>query len=217
MSFANKLFQVVNDEPVYSAVLINLPEFKRLYNADKSEDKSMYAKQLAYIYYVADPKSPYFDEQNRDDKSMIAAFGKSVKISKMLEDCIEEYRQRQVTVEVMSLESSINTCNNLLKQLSNERSSASQFADIIHEIDSEIKVSTDLETKITLMNTKMEMETKMLDKTKKTADLIPKINKLVESIVELRERVKNKMLEIETKPGADAIENFLIDEFLDMD
>jgi len=214
MSFANKLFEVVNDVPVYTPVLINLPAFKKLYEKDNSADKSTYAKQLAYIYYSEDYKSPFFDSNDRDHESMIAAFGKTITPTKDLLACKKEYRDRQVTVEVKSLESSLATCDNLLRNLSSSRNDLDQYTRLLEELEESIDQATDLESKLTYAGAKLDMEDKLLIKTKKTAELIPQINKLVESIVELRERVRVKMLELEVSPGRNDISNFLINDFI---
>ena len=58
MNLSHKLFDVVEDEPIINPIIINLGPFKKLYEQDKSEDKSTYAKQLLYIWYLCDMTSP---------------------------------------------------------------------------------------------------------------------------------------------------------------
>lgn len=218
MGFSNKLFEVVlrNDDyvPVYTPVLINLPNFKKLYMADKSSDKDEYAKQLAYIYFIADPKSPYFESTNKEVESMLAAFGKQVKISKQLQTCIDEYVSRNTTIEIRSLESSLAACDNLLESISDNKKNMKQFDNLIRELEREIDQSSDLQERITLMNTKMELEDKAAERAKKSVDLIPKINKMVDSIMELRKTVRAKMLELESDSNKENIDNFLITELI---
>ena len=62
-----EIFKIVNDEPIYSPVLFSLDCYKKLYMQDKSELKSNFAKHLLYIYYSCDPKSPYFEIENKVD------------------------------------------------------------------------------------------------------------------------------------------------------
>ena len=57
MNLSNRLFQIVDEEPVYCVVLVNLKPFKELYVLDKSEDKHKYAQHLVYVWYTSDPSS----------------------------------------------------------------------------------------------------------------------------------------------------------------
>jgi hypothetical protein len=214
MGFANKLFDIVNDEPVYTPVLINLPQFKKLYSKDKSDDKSMYAKQLAFIWFYCDPKSPYADSSNRLTDAMTAAFGKNMAITKELQACIDEYKLRQTTVEIRALESSITTCDNLLKSLNKNKEDNAQVDTLLKELRDAFDQETDLEVRLGLIQQKMQLEDTLLQRIKATTDLIPKINKLTESVIDLREKVQAKLLELDTKPSSESIDNFIIHEFI---
>lgn len=46
-----------------------IPQFARLWDRDESEDKSLAMKELAYVYYMTDYKSPYkvYDEDLREN------------------------------------------------------------------------------------------------------------------------------------------------------
>ena len=210
MSLANKLFEMVNDEPVFTPVLINLPVFKKLYAKDKSDTKKKYAKDFAFIWYFCDPKSPFRDSQDRIGDAYFAAYGtRNVTIPKELQDCIDEYILRQSTAETRSLDSSLRVCDNLINTLKKSEEDTSEYLRLIKDLDNQMKEIDDLDDRITLAESKLKLEKALADKTKDSADLIPKITKLVESLLDLRTRVKKSVEDLEND-NTNAIQNFII-------
>ena len=54
-----KLFEYDNYEVIIEPEAIMLAPFKVLYDRDKRKDKSLAKQELAYIYYMGDPRSDY--------------------------------------------------------------------------------------------------------------------------------------------------------------
>lgn len=66
-----KLFEYDNYEVVIDPEAIMLAPFKKLYNRDKRKDKSLAKQELAYIYFMGDPRSDYqyiLDEETRSSE-----------------------------------------------------------------------------------------------------------------------------------------------------
>jgi len=60
----------------------------------------------------------------------------------------------------------------------------------------------------------MQMEKQVLDNAKTISDLIPKISKQLESIIEMRKKVEKSIIELDSETNKDAISNFVIDNFI---
>lgn len=218
MNFSYKLFDVVDDEPIVNPVIINLGPFKKLYQEDKSEDKSTYAKQLQYIWYANDPTSPLFNAEDKEDEAMNLSFGKKVKFNKTMTDCIDEYRKRQSTPETRTLEKTIKLCDNMINDLNKSKQGIEEFNRLIDDINKLIKRmgndEDDIERRIDLITKKMDLEKKMLDEAKNVSDLIPKISKQMESIIDMRKKVEKSLIELDSETNKDAVSNFIIDKFI---
>ena len=60
-----RLFNIIDGEPVVTAPLVNLKSFKKLWDTDKTDDKSVYKKWMLYIYYMYDYNSEFFEKKLR--------------------------------------------------------------------------------------------------------------------------------------------------------
>jgi hypothetical protein len=218
MNFSHKLFDVVDDEPVVNPVLINLGPFKKLYQEDKSIDKSTYVKQLQYIWYANDPISPLYNAEDKEKEAMTLSFGKEVKFTKTMLDCIEEYKKRQSTPETRTLEKTIKLCDSMINDLDKSKQGINEFNRLVDDIDNLLKrtgsTEDDIEKRIELISKKMTMEKQVLDNAKTISDLIPKISKQLESIIEMRKKVEKSIIELDSETNKDAISNFVIDNFI---
>lgn len=215
MNLSYKLFDVIDEEPVITPIIINLGPFKDLYKLDKTEDKSKYAQQLLFIWYLCDPTSPLFNSDNREEESMTYAFGKKIKITKALEKCIEEYKRRQSTPETRALEKTINICDNMVNGLVKSEDGVKEYYRLIDDINKELKREKDVDIRIDLLGKRMELEKKLADEAKVLSDLIPKIGKQLDSIMEMRKKVQKSVIELDSESNKDAISNFVVDEFID--
>lgn len=214
MAFKNRLFDIVDDEPIINPVIVNLGPFKKLYKADKSEDKVKYRMQLQYCYYVADFDSPIYniEEQEKILKASELSFGNrniTKNITKVLTEAVELYKKCQSTVERRTLDSNVISCDSLNSNLNNLTSSSDILLGILTELDKEIKQSTDVENKVELFAKKQQLEQSMLSNAKAISDLVTKSNKLLDSIIDLRQKASKSHIELEN-----TLEDYIIDEFI---
>lgn len=86
-----KLFEIVNNQPCVSAETLLIPEFKRLWNRDKSKDKSKAHNEFAYIYFSTDYMSIYL------------SYSKEVREERLNEDFMEDrnYKPDQMVLDAM--------------------------------------------------------------------------------------------------------------------
>lgn len=63
------MFNIKNTTVIVDPEYLLIPEFKTLWDQDKSKDKAKAYKELAYVYFMSDYKSPYnnYLEQERKD------------------------------------------------------------------------------------------------------------------------------------------------------
>jgi len=219
MNLANRLFQIIDDEPVYDAVLINISCYKKLYMLDKSEDKNKYAKQLLFIWYICDPCSPYFNTENRIEEATKEVFGKKTKITKILQECIDEYKRRQSTPMIRAFERTMKVSDNMSADLARDTDQLGEWKRLTNDINQLMKElgsdPSDIEARLELMERKLDLETKIIKKSKDMADLIPKINKQVESLLDIKDKVDKDRMQVDSSDNKDAISNFIIDEFIE--
>ena len=65
-----KLFDIENGQVILNPTSLWIPEFKKLWDRDKSKDKEKAAKELSYIVFLYDYRSPYqaYPEKERESK-----------------------------------------------------------------------------------------------------------------------------------------------------
>lgn len=79
-----------------------------LYKADKSKTKEVFMQQLSYIYFMADPRSPYYEFDTEERFKQLVeyeGFPQDFKVSKNLEDATEDYRRLTTTTSMRLLDS----------------------------------------------------------------------------------------------------------------
>ncbi len=54
-----KLFDLINNRITIEPEILNIPPFKDIWDRDKSKTKETAYRELCYIYYISDYKSPY--------------------------------------------------------------------------------------------------------------------------------------------------------------
>ena len=212
--YKNKLFDIVDDEPVINVIIVNTGVFNKLYKADTSDDKGKYKAQLQYCYYVGDYDSPLYnmEENERKLEACNLCFGSknvSKHITKGLEDALAFYIKCQSTVERRTLEASILSCDSLSLNLTNMKSSSDTLSNLLNDFDKEISQSKMFSDKVDLFKQKQDLETSTLANNQKINDLITKASKLLESIYALRQQANKANEELDNK-----LNDFIIDEFI---
>lgn len=212
----DRLFTIIDGDPVVTAPLVNLTSFKKLWEMDKTEDKSQYKKWLLYIYYMYDYRSEFFEEKNKKKLVLKEVFGKTdVRIPNKLNPCIKEYQSRNTPAEQRTLVAAIASADNVTDSLSKLQQDVNQLDRVIDNIEKAIEKSLKNDetlVAIELTKEKLKIQESQIGLINKSADLIPKIERNVESIINLRDRVEKAMAKISDK--SDNLEKFIIDDFL---
>jgi hypothetical protein len=211
-----RLFDIVNGEPVITAPLVNLSAFKKVWDEDKTDDKSVYKKWMLYIYYVSDYRSDFYELEDKEKQALKEVFGRAdYKIPKKVDACIEEYITRNTPAEQRSLDGAIKSADAITATLNEFQQNNKQNQKVIEalegEVDKALKAGESL-LAAEYMTQKIDIQTKQLDVLKKAADMIPKIEKNIESIVNLRRRVEEALDKV--YDSREVLENFIIDEFI---
>ena len=68
-----ELFDLRDMVVTVSPQALLIPEFKKIWDDDSTNDKSVALKQLAYVYYISDFKSPYLLSSNPDQVAKLIA------------------------------------------------------------------------------------------------------------------------------------------------
>ena len=219
MNLSTRLFQVIDDEPVYSPVLINIKCFKTLYMSDTSEDKSKYAQHLLYIWYVCDPNSPYFNAENRLDDASMEVYGRKKKITKVMRKCMEEYTIRQSTPMIRAYERAMKAADQNSNILVGNQELIEEWQRLIKDANFTLKQfgkdPQDIVDRLELTDRITDLELKIIKKSKEMSALIPAINKGVESLLELKKKVDKDRLQLDSDDNKESISNYVIDEFID--
>lgn len=220
MNLSARLFQIVNEEPVYCAILINIKCFKDLYMLDPSEDKSKFAQHLLYIWYTCDPSSPYFNAENKLEDASLEVYGKSNKaITKQLKRCMDEYTKRQSTPMIRAYERAMRITDQTEDIISQNKKKMNEWQRLIDDstelMETMGKNPDDIAGRIEIMERIIDLETKKLKHQSETAKLIPQINSQVKELLELKLAVDKDRLQLESSDNKDAISNYIIDEFID--
>ena len=213
----DRLFSVIDNQPIVTAELINLRASKRLWEQDKTKDKSNYKKWLLYIYFMCDYRSPYFEETNKEKLILKNIFQDSTqRVPRLkLQDCIDTYISRNTPAEQRSLEAAINSAESITSDLRELQKEDKQFNMLIAALDKEIETLIKMGqagAATEVMKDKLTLQEKRMNLTKNSSDLIPKIEKNVEVIINLREKVEKAVKKIET--SSSKVENFMIDSLI---
>lgn len=214
----DRLFTIIDGEPVVTAPLVNLKEFRKLWEEDRTDDKSTYKKWLLFIYYMADYRSSFFELEAEDKlrSCLQEVFGRpTYEIPKKVEACIDVYRKRNTPAEQRALEGAINSLDSINRILVEFQQNSKQMVKLVNALEAAIEDAlrtNDIATASALMKEKMDIQQKQLGLIKTASDLIPKIETNVESIIRLRDRVTKAMDSL--NDSKEKLENYLIDEFI---
>lgn len=100
-----------------------LSPFKKLWDRDKTKNKEKVLRELAYIYYLCDYKSPYAGNtspEERDIEVKRHVYGKEdVSVDDKVLEAIEFYKERQKSFSLILLEDALTGIARLSKYLRN--------------------------------------------------------------------------------------------------
>lgn len=122
-----KLFEFENWQLKITEEAYALKPFKAILNNDKSKDKSLALRELAFVWFFADIKSDYAYILNEKDKESELIkdleLPKDWKKTKMITDAIDFYKERSKTVSSVILDNSLfiaNTISNKMRKIISE-------------------------------------------------------------------------------------------------
>lgn len=88
-------------EVTFSPLLLTIEKFKKIITRDKSKDKDIALKEIAYIYHFADIRSDYMYKTNLEERSAEIIrdlqLPKTWKVDKDLQAAIDLYIERSTT------------------------------------------------------------------------------------------------------------------------
>lgn len=96
-------------EVTFNPLLLTIEKFKKIITRDKSKDKDIALKEIAYIYHFADIRSDYMYKTNLEERSAEIIrdlhLPKGWKVDKDLQAAIDLYKERTTTVNSALYES----------------------------------------------------------------------------------------------------------------
>jgi hypothetical protein len=115
------LFDLRDFNVTISPKALMVPEFKALWDRDKSNSKGTALSELAYVYYLSDFKSPYLLSLDISivEYTVAKDFMKdeSYKPDKVIKEAINKYKSLQETPSMRLLKSSLVTVSKLTDYL----------------------------------------------------------------------------------------------------
>jgi hypothetical protein len=89
-----KIFELHKNKVIVTPEVLTIPEFKKIWEMDKSNSKDTAINIFSYIYHLNNLNSPYADYDNETKEIMLRKdFLKGFKaIPKELEECNEKYK-----------------------------------------------------------------------------------------------------------------------------
>lgn len=214
MKLKDKIFQILNEQPHLHPIGIHLPEFAKLRDADKSEDKSKYAQQLAYVYHMHEYDSPYYDRKNKEQEIGKDYFGKrNFKPTKMLAAALQRYKELDSCAERRALDAATTACDMIAENINKMSTDSSQFEHIISILDEDIKNGTTTAHKIHAFQQKLDIQEQQMKILTSITKTMPQLEKTIETSLNLRKKVTTAVFKGE---GSDSmIGEFLFDTLMD--
>lgn len=219
MNLSSRLFEMVDDVPVYSPILINLKCFKELYQLDKSEDKHKYANHLLYIWYTCDPNSPYFNSENKAEEAALEIYGRKKVITKQLRKCMDEYKKRQSTPMIRAYERAMAISDqneSIIRETKDEIAEQERLAaDCLQLMKTLGKNPEDIANRIDLMERMDDLKSSRLKYQSELSKLVPTIKTQVQMLLELKKDVDKDRQQLDSDDNSEGIGNYIVDNLID--
>jgi hypothetical protein len=209
----DSLFIVENDVPQLVPLSINIPQFRDLYVSDKSKNKSNYAKQLAYIYFMCEfTDNPYYKMINKAEELGKQYMGDAKYVpDKKVQACIDFYKKLQYGSDRKAYEACVAMVDSLTDKFVSSKNDEKQLTDLLKLLDKEMSQVDETLLKLELMKEKMALNKSLADNAKSLADLVPKMEKLVETLHNLEKKIEKHEMETDDDPAVRKIDTFVED------
>ena len=160
------LFDIKNDQIVFSPDSLAIPAFRKIWEGDKSKTKTRATKEISYVYYMCDFNSPYsiYPEHKRIEVLKSDFIGDPKwKPEGRIADAISKYREFQET--------------HTMRLMRAARSAADQLSCYFEDIDFKEK----------------DDNGRPVYTAKDVAVNLEKVGKIVESLDKLEEKIKKEI------------------------
>ena len=118
-----RLFNLKERNVIISPEALLIPEFQDIWKRDKAKNKLKAMRELSYVYFICDYKSPYRASLtlNRLEATVAKDFMKdeSYTPDSKISAAIDKYKELQVTPSMRLLDASLKTVHNLIDYLQN--------------------------------------------------------------------------------------------------
>jgi hypothetical protein len=111
---ATRLFDIVGGNVIMNPTILWIPEFKAIWDRDKSKHKGQAVKEISYIVFLYSFKSPYLAYSERDRKVKILRdyFGETEwEPDEIVTKAIKRYNELQETATTRLLNASLRLCD----------------------------------------------------------------------------------------------------------
>ena len=116
-----KLFKMVNWQLEVDEELWTIEVFNKILQRDKSKDKAISFKEIAFIYHFCDVKSDYVYITNKEERTKEVAKDVGLhskwKLDNLIQEAIDLYLDRAVTVSEKLYKSSLKSATDISKYL----------------------------------------------------------------------------------------------------
>ena len=115
------MFELIDHKVKISPEMLNIPEYKDIWDRDKVKGKHKAFSELSYVFYVTDYKSPYKNYPEEERLQKVAAdfcfksLGENWKPDNKVKLAIMKYKELQTTPSLRYLDS----VQNLLEKITN--------------------------------------------------------------------------------------------------
>lgn len=100
-----KIFDIIKNKVVITPEVLTIPEFKVIWESDKSSNKDVAINAFSYIYHLNNYNSPYSDYDTLTKETMLKKdFLKNQKITPEILKCNEKYKSLYETATSRFLE-----------------------------------------------------------------------------------------------------------------
>jgi hypothetical protein len=112
-----EIFTVKDNKLIINPEVLSVPQFREIWDRDKSSNKELAEKELSYIYHICAYKSVYrnYSEEIQEQK-IIEDYFKDIKWKKdeVVERGVEKFKELSDTHSMRFLNGAITACNKLI-------------------------------------------------------------------------------------------------------
>ena len=151
-----ELFEIKDDQVVFSPAALTLIPFRAIWDKDKSKGKKKAMAEMAAVYFYADYKSDFAEildpvEKLEIVKSVIVGIPKDWEPSDKFDEAVAFYKERQQTVTTVLLEDAkiaIAKISAFLRDVNLEETDIKKVSDVIGNLPKTVETINALENSV---------------------------------------------------------------------